>query len=665
MAGIEDTNTGLDPLAAEARAGWPPAGWVTGDEAARMLGVSIETFKSGSWRWRERLRRCGTCALRPDGRRPSIYPVAEIEGIREARAAEEVEREIKRRGPFPPPGFVDRYGAAALLEIGTSTLTVWVREGRLGYAGMLATGRNGVQCRIYAVAELERAREAMRAADAAGAVLPEGFVDYDGAARFFGVHLVTVTKWQREGRLTRGRWLDLPGGKRRKVFAVAELERARERMKVEALRPVAPEGFVELHEAARLLGVHVHTLSVWERHGRVSEGRVAPIPGTSARTKVYPVEEIERLREEIRKATSEFPPAGWVEMAEAARRAHVSVEVWKRWLAEGRVENWRWASRPTKARCKLFSVEEIERLVAERGRDHLFFLEADGAGGWCPPAGYVGRGEAAKIFGVTESTFVHWQSNGWITCGRWARAPVGVAGVNGRRAYPVEELRRMVEAFEKVSQPYADPQDAGVVRVPIMSWGPTPIEAVIDAADLPRIAGMRWHWVLSYGGGESEAVRCGPPGDQVPFRRFLLGLEGPRWRINHRNGDRLDCRRANLVVRTMDEVIHGQRKRRKTHLGRAPTSRFKGVCWAEKRGKWLAHIQKDGVGRRLGAFADEIAAAEAYDEAARELFGEHARLNFPDGIDARLEGEAKLLREGGGTAYPAPVAGRPGQVRAA
>jgi hypothetical protein len=32
----------------------------------------------------------------------------------------------------------------------------------------------------------------------------------------------------------------------------------------------------------------------------------------------------------------------------------------------------------------------------------------------------------------------------------------------------------------------------------------------------------------------------------------------------------------------------------------------------------------------LGRFADEIDAAEAYDEAARKFFGEHAWLNFPD-----------------------------------
>ena len=43
--------------------------------------------------------------------------------------------------------------------------------------------------------------------------------------------------------------------------------------------------------------------------------------------------------------------------------------------------------------------------------------------------------------------------------------------------------------------------------------------------------------------------------------------------------------------------------------------------------------------RRLGSFHDEIAAAQAYDEAARDLFGEHARLNFPNGIDAWLDAE--------------------------
>jgi hypothetical protein len=61
------------------------------------------------------------------------------------------------------------------------------------------------------------------------------------------------------------------------------------------------------------------------------------------------------------------------------------------------------------------------------------------------------------------------------------------------------------------------------------------------------------------------------------------------------------------------------------------------VCWETWTGKWLVQITADDVHRKVGRFHDEIAAAQAYDEAARELFGEHARLNFPDGVDAALE----------------------------
>lgn len=644
-------------------AAWPPEGWVTGDDAARMLGVSIETFRTGKWRWRTRLR-SARCIRRPDGRRSNIYPVEEIERIRAERAAMAAEREANRHAPFPPPGFVDRGGAAALLGIGMSTLNVWIREGRLGYAGTLAMGPNGVQCRVYAIEELARARQAMTAADAARRTPPEGFVDHDGAARFFGVHPVTVTKWQREGGLGRGTWMDVAGGgKRRKVFAVAELECARKQMRAAASRPTAPEGYVELHEAARVLGVHPGTLRQWECQGRLTKGRVVPIPGTSARTKVYRGEELRRLREEIRIAAAKFPPAGWIDLKEAARRAQVSAGVWKRWCQAGRVTGGRWVTKPTGGRCKLFDVEEVGRVVEELGRDHSFFMEPDGQGGWRPPAGYVDRGGAARMFGVAERTMVSWQTEGRITCGRWARMPVGESG--GRRVYPVEELCRLVGEFDKVGRPYPDADDPGIVRVPIMSWSKTRFEAIIDSGDLPLIEGKRWNWMPRSDEDGAVVVLSAPAGGQTPLRRIILGLRGPLWRISHRNGDPLDCRRANLIVRNVTEQLAHSRKR-KTVAGRPCTSRFKGVSWLEKRGKWCARISKEGVTRRLGNFDDELAAAEAYDEAARDLFGEHARLNFPDGVDARLEREAELLPgENRSATHAAPGAARPADARAA
>src|SRR4051794_29032478 len=113
------------------------------------------------------------------------------------------------------------------------------------------------------------------------------------------------------------------------------------------------------------------------------------------------------------------------------------------------------------ARGKLFSLEEIERVVAGLGRGHQFFMEHERQGGWRPPDGYVDRSGAADIFGVAARTFAQWQTDGRITCGRWARMPVG-AGIGvgpGRRLYPVEEMHRLAEEFAKVGQPYVDPNN--------------------------------------------------------------------------------------------------------------------------------------------------------------------------------------------------------------
>jgi hypothetical protein len=105
------------------------------------------------------------------------------------------------------------------------------------------------------------------------------------------------------------------------------------------------------------------------------------------------------------------------------------------------------------------------------------------------------------------------------------------------------------------------------------------------------------------------------------------------------NGDPLDCRRENLVARTIAQRVRNARKM-KLIKGRPPTSRFKGVYWENWSKSWRTGIRVDGKTRRLGRFRDEIAAAVAYDEAAGQWFGEHARLNFPDGVDTRLESEA-------------------------
>jgi hypothetical protein len=60
-------------------------------------------------------------------------------------------------------------------------------------------------------------------------------------------------------------------------------------------------------------------------------------------------------------------------------------------------------------------------------------------------------------------------------------------------------------------------------------------------------------------------------------------------------------------------------------------SRFRGVTWHRKSKSWMAQIKHEGRVICLGYFADdEVAAAKAYDAAARKYRGSDAECNFGD-----------------------------------
>lgn len=62
----------------------------------------------------------------------------------------------------------------------------------------------------------------------------------------------------------------------------------------------------------------------------------------------------------------------------------------------------------------------------------------------------------------------------------------------------------------------------------------------------------------------------------------------------------------------------------------ARSSCFKGVSWSQEDKKWKARVCERGLAKHLGYFKDEIAAAEAYDTAAKAVHGRSAFLNFPE-----------------------------------
>lgn len=108
----------------------------------------------------------------------------------------------------------------------------------------------------------------------------------------------------------------------------------------------------------------------------------------------------------------------------------------------------------------------------------------------------------------------------------------------------------------------------------------------------------------------------------------LLTGEDPENILDHLNGDVSDNRIENLRVATAQENARNSRKRPQR---KNASSEYKGVS-KRKSGKWVCYITVNDVPTTT-VFDTEIEAATHYDKMAKELFGEFARLNFPESVD--------------------------------
>ena len=104
---------------------------------------------------------------------------------------------------------------------------------------------------------------------------------------------------------------------------------------------------------------------------------------------------------------------------------------------------------------------------------------------------------------------------------------------------------------------------------------------------------------------------------------YLHQMVLPGHRVDHKNGNTLDCRRENLRPAT-------QRQNNGNIRSRAKLSPYKGIAKNGENG-WAARIRCPDTGKRLhvGQFHTPEEAARAYDDAARRIHGEFACVNFP------------------------------------
>jgi hypothetical protein len=149
---------------------------------------------------------------------------------------------------------------------------------------------------------------------------------------------------------------------------------------------------------------------------------------------------------------------------------------------------------------------------------------------------------------------------------------------------------------------------------------------LVDDEDYPYVLCISRNWCAYRNKDIWYATAWFPgAGKAVKMHQVVMGFPAPLV-VDHINGDGLDNQKSNLRICTKADNTRKARLARRSDNA----SGFRGTCWDKAKGKWMATIHVNSVQRFLGYFDCVENAALAYDEAARELHGEFATLNFPE-----------------------------------
>jgi hypothetical protein len=148
--------------------------------------------------------------------------------------------------------------------------------------------------------------------------------------------------------------------------------------------------------------------------------------------------------------------------------------------------------------------------------------------------------------------------------------------------------------------------------------------AIVDDEDFERVNQFKWFakkdentWYAR------RTVRIDGKRKNIHLHTFIMNT-ALGFVVDHKNHNGLDNRKENLRLCSKSQNQHNQK------LRQGGTSQYKGVCWHKNKRCYFARIVIAGKQKHLGSFTDEVEAAKAYDEAAKEHFGEFAHLNFKD-----------------------------------
>jgi len=138
--------------------------------------------------------------------------------------------------------------------------------------------------------------------------------------------------------------------------------------------------------------------------------------------------------------------------------------------------------------------------------------------------------------------------------------------------------------------------------------------AIVDDADHDWLNEFTWCYTGQYAQTQVDKKR-------IKMHRMILN-PAINVAVDHINGDGLDNRRSNLRICTNSENQYNRKR------GKNNTTGYKGI--KRQGNKWQAKIGYQGKQRYLGTFETPEEAAQAYDKAAIELYGDFARGNLTE-----------------------------------
>jgi len=147
--------------------------------------------------------------------------------------------------------------------------------------------------------------------------------------------------------------------------------------------------------------------------------------------------------------------------------------------------------------------------------------------------------------------------------------------------------------------------------------------ALVDDEDFLTLNSFKWR--AQKVRGKTYAVRdWKKSGKRGTILMHRVVMDAPRsLQVDHRFGDTLDNRKENLRLATNQQNNRAVKKK-----SSGKTSNYRGVSFKTDKNKWQANIF-DVRQHFLGYFRHERDAAVAYDNAAKQRFGEFIGLNFP------------------------------------